>query len=236
MEIYILIIDKDIDLLYNIKKTLNQQCKSLNVIISDNIEDGIYLYKKRNYGFIIIDIKITDEFNILYTLREARNTPIIVFSDLTDDEKIEAIKKGADVIIDRTDNFNLIMAYIEANIRRCTIRYQYDNRTISDDFLLIHKDIVISPTCRSVLLRGERIKLTKTEFDLLYYFACNPNIALTHNQIETSLYNYQTDYACDVSSHVSRLRKKIELNTKKPQFIQTIYGVGYKYINKINDK
>lgn len=103
-------------------------------------------------------------------------------------------------------------------------------------FILMEKKLsfgglLINPLERTVIQSGKEVILTAKEFDILYLLASYPGIVFTHRQIYESV--WEEDSYLDegnVTAHIGRIRKKIETNAKKPQYIQTVRGVGYKFI------
>jgi len=90
-------------------------------------------------------------------------------------------------------------------------------------------DIVLNPTARTVTISGQQVALTSREFDLLSYFAVSPERVFNRKELLEQVWGYQHDgYLHTVNSHINRLRAKIEKDPSSPQYIQTVWGIGYK--------
>ena len=98
-------------------------------------------------------------------------------------------------------------------------------------------DITIDPDAREVTVSGEKVTLTSTEFDLLHFLAKHAGRAFTREHLLHSVWGYTSSaYEHTVNTHINRLRAKIEPDPGKPQYIQTVWGVGYKCAEFINEK
>ncbi len=98
---------------------------------------------------------------------------------------------------------------------------------------LSFSDLYIDVCSRQVIIRGKEIVLTAKEFDILYFLASHPNFVFTHQQIYEAV--WKREYVCDsgnVTAHIGHIRKKIESNPRHPVYIQTIRGVGYKFVKQ----
>jgi two-component system alkaline phosphatase synthesis response regulator PhoP/OmpR family response regulator RpaB len=138
-------------------------------------------------------------------------------------DKVLGLECGADDYIVKPFNFLELSARIKSifkRIERSLVKDQYE-----------YKELSINFKSRSVFMRGNSIKLTKTEFELLELFVSYPDEVLSRDFIQQQIWRdsqlYQSSRAVDV--HVQRLRKKIEKEVEKPEYILTVSGVGYKF-------
>ena len=169
-----------------------------------------------------------DGFEICREIREARDTPILMVSAKKDDiDKIRGLGLGADDYITKPFSPSELVARVKAHLSR------YD-RLIGTN---LHKnDVVkirglkIDKTARRVWVNGEETQFTTKEFDLLTFLAEHPNRVFTKEEIFREVWDMDSvgDIAT-VTVHIKKIREKIEYNTAKPQYIETIWGVGYRF-------
>lgn len=185
--------------------------------------EKIHLY---SYDCLLVDINLPDGSG-MNVIRQLKNTKspsgIIIISarDSTDD-KITGLDIGADDYITKPFELSELNARIRSVIRRRNFDGQKD---------ITFREIVISPDERTVKVNDGLISLTKKEYDLLLYFISNKNRVLTKSAIAEHLWGDDMDMADSfdfIYAHLKNLRKKIEAN-KGEDYIQTIYGVGYKF-------
>lgn len=156
-------------------------------------------------------------------LRTSSDVPIIVLSvRSSESDKVAALDSGADDYMTKPFSVNELLARIRAHLRRAPNSGQ--PIAISDDFS-------IDPSSRQVLLRGQVVRLTPKEFDLLHFLAIHPNKPLPHRKLLQTVwgaeYGEEIEY---LRVFVSQLRKKIELDPAHPRFIVTEPWVGYRLV------
>lgn len=107
---------------------------------------------------------------------------------------------------------------------------QFASADVSTEKVLSFGELQIDPIRRTVMRKDQKIPLTATEFDILFYLASHPEFVFTHRQIYEAI--WKKDYFRDegnVTAHIGRIRKKIEPDSQRPIYIQTVRGVGYKF-------
>lgn len=184
-----------------------------------------------NYDIIIVDLMLpaVDGFEICKRVREVKDIPILVVSAKKEDiDKIRGLELGADDYITKPFSPSELVARVKAHLSR------YDRLVKSgagqeNEFIEI-RGIKIDKTARRVFINGEEKILTTKEFDLLAFLAANPNHVYTKEELFKEIWNMESigDIAT-VTVHIKKIREKIELNTAKPQYIETIWGVGYRF-------
>lgn len=179
-------------------------------------------------NLIILDLMLPDinGFDICRRLRQDGSVPIIMLTAKGEEtDRIVGLELGADDYIVKPFSPREVVARVKSVLRRTA----HDD-TGGTNSLLRYDDLSINPVAREVTLRGQQIKLTPKEFDLLYFFASHPDQVFTHEQLMNQIWDcsYSAEYGT-ITVHIGRLRAKIEANPLKPRFIKTLWGVGYKF-------
>lgn len=138
------------------------------------------------------------------------------------------LRNGADTCIEKPIHAEEVLAVIEAVLRRGK-----RNAVYHQDVLLPcieHRELAIDPLRRQVTMRGEEIALTAKEFEILYTLASRAGTVLTKEEIYRHVWNVELDLnAPIVADHVSSIRRKLGLSRKSSDYIQTVFGVGYRF-------
>ena len=164
-----------------------------------------------------------DGFEICKQIREEKNTPILMVSAKKDDiDKIRGLGLGADDYITKPFSPSELVARVKAHLAR------YE-RLIGSNTVEI-RGIRIDKTARRVWVNGEEKQFTTKEFDLLTFLAEHPNHVFTKEELFREIWDMESigDIAT-VTVHIKKIREKIEYDTSHPQYIETIWGVGYRF-------
>ena len=198
-------------------------------IAADGVE-GLDRAMEEDYDLVILDLMLPgmDGFEICKRIREEKNTPILMVSAKRDDiDKIRGLSLGADDYITKPFSPSELVARVKAHIAR------YE-RIIStaipkNDIIEIH-GIKIDKTARRVYVNEEEKTFTTKEYELLLFLASNPNRVFSKDELFQKIWDMDSigDIAT-VTVHINKIRDKIETNTSKPQIIETIWGVGYRF-------
>lgn len=139
---------------------------------------------------------------------------------------------GADACIVKPINPNEVVALINAVLRREQKIVRLDSERLLP--CIEHKDLVINPVSRMVSMRGEPIALTTKEFDILYLLAKHAGIVLKREEIYEMVWKVDHKFAAaSVSDHIHMIRRKLGLDGKDHEYIQTVYHIGYRFANSI---
>ncbi|WP_077605063.1 response regulator transcription factor [Oceanobacillus sojae] len=192
-------------------------------------EEGLKLAAAKSYSLIILDLMLPgiDGFDLCEKLRETLDVPILMVTARKEDiDKIRRFGRGADDYIVKPFNPNELVARVTAHISRydrLTKRGKKENE--------IHiKNLTIDHGSRRVFLDNEEKIFTAKEYDLLYFLASNPNIVFTKEHLFEQIWGYDAiGDNTTVTVHIRKIREKIEENPSLPQFIETIWGVGYRF-------
>ena len=188
--------------------------------------------KSTPYDLIILDLMLPgiDGLEICRRLRaEPSYTPILMLtSKSTELDRVLGLEIGADDYVTKPFSIRELMARVKAIFRRVD-ELQSDRRP-DTQAIIRAADLIIEPLRREVSMAGKAIDLTAKEFDLLLHFARNAGRVFTRSQLLGDVWGYGHDgYEHTVNSHINRLRGKIEANPAHPDYILTVWGVGYKF-------
>ena len=193
-------------------------------------EQALEILKKKSIDLMIIDVMMPKLDGIRATLkiREESSIPIIILSAKSEDtDKILGLNVGADDYITKPFNPLELVARVKAHLAR--YERLIGSNTPENDTIEI-RGIRIDKTARRVWVNGEEKQFTTKEFDLLTFLAENPNHVFTKEELFRQIWDMESigDIAT-VTVHIKKIREKIEMNTNKPQYIETIWGVGYRF-------
>ena len=191
---------------------------------------GLIRALKEDFDLVILDLMLPgiDGFEICRKIRETKNTPIIIVSAKKDDiDKIRGLGMGADDYMTKPFSPSEMVARVKAHLAR--YERLISSGMPNNDIIEI-RGIKIDKTARRVWINGEETNFTSKEFDLLTFLAQNPNHVYTKEELFQEIWDMESigDIAT-VTVHIKKIREKIEYDTSKPQYIETIWGVGYRF-------
>ena len=188
--------------------------------------EALQLVKENRYDLIILDIMMPkmDGLETLINIRKEFNMPIIFLTAKNQEiDMIRGLSLGADDYISKPFSSMELIARVKAQLRRYTVFNKQDNSEITIGELVIYTDM------HRVMVAGKDIKLTPTEFKILELLCKNRNIVFSVDQIYENI--WRDKYAVGDTSimvHITNLRQKLEKDPKNPEYIKTVWGVGYK--------
>ena len=206
------------------------ELSGFEVEIANDGTEGLSKALTEEYDLFILDLMLpgVDGFEICKEIREKKNTPILMVSAKKDDiDKIRGLGLGADDYVTKPFSPSELVARVKAHLAR--YERLIGSNTVENDVIEI-RGIKIDKTARRVWVSGEEKPFTTKEFDLLTFLAENPNHVFTKEELFREIWDMESigDIAT-VTVHIKKIREKIELNTAKPQYIETIWGVGYRF-------
>ena len=187
-------------------------------------------YMKQEYSLVILDSQLAmmSDMELLRILRKANHMPILVLADfLSPEDKVELFHAGADACIDKPLNIEVCIAQANA----LTQRYmESDVEKECSDIIAFGTKLIICPRYRQVVADGKTLSLTKKEFDLLHFFAQSPKQVFSRTQLYEQVWNEDSTIGVDeiVKAHIKSLRRKLGFMGK--EYIQTVWGTGYKFV------
>ncbi|MDD4111532.1 MAG: response regulator transcription factor [Herbinix sp.] len=206
------------------------ELSGFEVEVSTTGDAGVDRALNEDFSLIILDLMLPnmDGFEICKRIREEKNIPVIMVSAKKEDiDKIRGLGIGADDYITKPFSPSELVARVKAHLARYERLIgsgQKENEVIEIRGLKIDK------TARRVFVNDEEKVFTTKEFDLLTFLAENPNHVYTKDELFREIWDMESigDIAT-VTVHIKKIREKVEYNTSKPQYIETIWGVGYRF-------
>ena len=206
------------------------ELSGFEVELEEQGDVGLERALNEDFDLLILDLMLPgmDGFEICRRFRQSKNTPIIMISAKKDDiDKIRGLGLGADDYMTKPFSPSEMVARVKAHLAR----YERLIGSGSPENEIIEiRGLKIDKTARRVWVNGEEKNFTTKEFDLLTFLAQNPNHVYTKEELFREIWDMDSigDIAT-VTVHIKKLREKIEFNTAKPQYIETIWGVGYRF-------
>jgi DNA-binding response OmpR family regulator len=191
---------------------------------------GLQKALEEDYNLVILDLMLPgiDGFEICRKIRDDKNTPIIMVSAKKDDiDKIRGLGLGADDYMTKPFSPSELVARVKAHLAR----YERLIGSAAEVNKVVEiRGLKIDTTARRVWVNGEERAFTTKEFDLLTFLASHPNHVYTKDELFSEIWDMESigDIAT-VTVHIKKIREKIEMDTSNPQYIETIWGVGYRF-------
>ena len=191
---------------------------------------GYQLGLQESFDLIILDVMLPsmDGMDICRSLRMNKiTTPILMLTAKSEEiDKVIGLESGADDYITKPFGIREFIARVKAIFRRNSLLQNQE----SSERILSFEDLGIDLEKRKVTLNGDRVNLSRKEFELLALLASNPGKSYPRRQILNLVWGYDFDgYEHTVNSHINRLRSKIEPNLADPKYILTTWGIGYRF-------
>ena len=206
------------------------ELSGFEVEICNDGKSGLEKALGENVDLLILDLMLpgVNGFEICRQVREQKNLPIIMVSAKKDDiDKIHGLGLGADDYMTKPFSPSELVARVKAHLARYE---RLVNMNAQENEIVQIRGLKIDRTARRVWVDGEEKAFTTKEFDLLTFLAQNPNHVFTKDELFREIWDMESigDIAT-VTVHIKKIREKIERNTSKPDYIETIWGVGYRF-------
>lgn len=185
------------------------------------------LFEEHTPGLVVIDINLPkmSGLDVCRAIRAHSTIPILIVTARgSDEDEVEGLSVGADDYVRKPFNPNVLVARVQALLRRHDSAKQ-----------LRFKGLVIDPETMSIIKNGEQMTLTTTRFNLLMALASHPRAVLSRAQLVDQIYSDPGEhfvYDRTIDAHIKALRKVIENDPKNPQFVETVFGTGYRFIGE----
>lgn len=206
------------------------ELSEFEVDIENAGDTGLARALSEEFDLIILDLMLPgiDGFEVCKKIRETKDIPILMVSAKKEDiDKIRGLGLGADDYITKPFSPSELVARVKAHLAR--YNRLVGSQAQTNDIVEI-RGIRIDKTARRVMIDGEEKNFTTKEFDLLTFLAEHPNHVFTKEELFREIWDMDSigDIAT-VTVHIKKIREKIEFDTAKPQYIETIWGVGYRF-------
>lgn len=225
----ILVCDDDKEIVEAISIYLEQE--GYEVLKAYDGEEAIKVLEKEEADLLIIDVMMPKLGGVeaTFRIREKSSIPIIILSAKSEDQdKIFGLKVGADDYVTKPFNPMELLARVQSQLRRSKILNKAENTDVSRG---IYKNggLVINDERKIVTVDGESVRLTPLEYNILLLFMKHLGMTFSSQQIYETIWNEQS-YGDDnvVAVHIRHIREKIEINPKKPKYLQVVWGIGYR--------
>ena len=207
------------------------ELSDFEVDICNSGDEGLKAALTGSYNLVVLDLMLpgVDGFEVCKQIREEKDIPILMVSAKKDDiDKIRGLGLGADDYMTKPFSPSELVARVKAHLARYD-RLVGSSAKPQNDIVEI-RGLRIDKTARRVYVDGEEKSFTTKEFDLLTFLAENPNHVFTKEELFREIWDMESigDIAT-VTVHIKKIREKIEKDTAKPQYIETIWGVGYRF-------
>lgn len=206
------------------------ELSSFEVTLESDGNAGAARAITEDFDLIILDLMLPgmDGFDICRIIRDKKNTPIIIVSAKKDDiDKIRGLGLGADDYMTKPFSPSELVARVKAHLARFE-RLTSTNKQQNE--MIEIRGLKIDKTARRVYVNSEEKSFTTKEFDLLCFLAQNPNHVYSKEELFKEI--WEMDSIGDIATvtvHIKKIREKIEESTSNPQYIETIWGVGYRF-------
>lgn len=229
----ILFIGTDFEQYLRLKSTLSDFTCTYSV----SLPEGVSQFNQQEFCLIILNLSLilsdTGQEELLCSFRRAHPIPIIALcADVNDSDIVRLLGAGADQVLSAQTPDEVLAAYMHTLINRYTLLDHMERESHKQIEFCIG-DFVIDLLRRQVFVKGERVDLSNQEFELLIFFAQNPERVLTEDQIFERVWKSDKVFHSGISKPINRLRQKIESNPSEPKYIRSVRGVGYQFMPSI---
>ena len=226
----ILVIEDDPDISQLL--AINLKDIAFQVDVVNNGIDGLNRASNHDYQLIVLDLMLPglDGLELCRRLRSQMiNIPVLMLTARSSElDRVLGLELGADDYLTKPFSIMELQARVKAILRRVELSAQ--QQAVNPDERIEAQSLVIDVSGRNVFIDNQPVELTAKEFDLLLHFARHPGRVYSRGQLLDHVWGYSHNgYEHTVNSHINRLRKKIENNPQQAQYIETVWGVGYRF-------
>lgn len=224
----ILVVEDNQDLVNLLEINLEDEGYDVHIAM-DGVE-AVETFKATNPSLILLDVMLPkmDGFDVCKEIRSVdKQVPILMLTAKSEEvDKVLGLEIGADDYMTKPFSVRELLARVKAILRRA----HHSSEESDKKSILKYKDLKVDPNKRRVQLHGESVELTSKEYDLLLLFFSNPGKAYSREELLNDVWGYSYEgYSHTVNSHINRLRSKIEDDPSEPDYIKTVWGVGYRF-------
>jgi DNA-binding response OmpR family regulator len=226
----VLIVEDDVDISHLLEINLNDIAFQVDIV--NNGIDGLNRASNHDYQLIVLDLMLPgmDGLELCRRLRaQSIHIPVLMLTARSSElDRVLGLELGADDYLTKPFSVLELQARVKAILRR--VELSAKQQAVEADEKIKVDSLIIDVSSRSVLVDDRPVELTAREFDLLLHFARHPGRVYTRGQLLDDVWGYSHNgYDHTVNSHINRLRKKIEINPERSHYIETVWGVGYRF-------
>lgn len=204
----------------------------MDPVLADRGDTGLERFREGGIDLVILDLMLPglDGLAVCRDIRAGTDyVPVLMLTaKSTELDRVLGLEMGADDYLTKPFSVAELAARVKALFRRVDALAKRDDSASADEEI-VRQGLRIDPARRSVEVHGQPIELTAREFDLLWHFASNPGRVFSRSQLLDTVWGYNHDgYEHTVNTHINRLRGKIERDPAHPEFVETVWGVGYR--------
>ncbi len=229
----ILLVDDDRDLVDLLRYALQREGHT--IVTAYDGEAALRTFLAESPDLVILDIMMPKRsgFDVLQDIRRAGQVPVVMLTALSDEETaVKALRAGADDCVSKPFRLREFKARVEALQRRNRIWNRTEDKYRA---VMSYGDVTLDPRGRSVIVGGQPVNLTRTEFAMLQYLMINRDTVVSVSDIIANVWQYDANEGDDVVKvTISRLRRKMEQDPSRPRYILNVPGVGYIFKQKVN--
>ncbi|WP_206812521.1 response regulator transcription factor [Paradesulfitobacterium ferrireducens] len=227
----ILIIEDDVSIAELQKDYL--ELADFEADICPNGLDGLNMLKEKEYDLLILDIMLPgmDGLEILRSMKDEKDIPVLLVSAKKEEiDKIKGLSLGADDYITKPFSPGELVARVKAHLENYErLKHRFRDGLNRSNTLTI-RGLKIEKDSRRVFVNGQEVNLAQKEFDLLTYLAQNPNRVFGRDELFERVWGLEAlGDSATVTVHIARVREKIESDPSNPQYIETVWGAGYRF-------
>jgi DNA-binding response OmpR family regulator len=225
----VLVVDDDKEIARAICLLLEKE--GYDTIAAYNGMEALDIAMNQEVHLMILDLMmpVMDGMSALMKLRKKKNIPVLILSAKTQDhDKIDGLSAGADDYITKPYNPRELVARVKSHLRRFFWLGDHVHNPSAEE--IRQGGLLLNANKRSLHVDGEPVRITKKEFGILSLLMRSPSKVFTSDEIYRAVWNSEP-YNVEnlIMVHISRLREKIEINPREPQYIKVVWGVGYKF-------
>lgn len=226
----ILIIEDDISIAELQRDYL--EISGFNVTICTDGVQGLDALKKNDFDLVILDIMLPklDGFSVLRSIQQDKDIPVLLVSAKKEEiDKIKGLSLGADDYITKPFSPGELVARVKSHIENYErIKNRFNAKQKSS--IITIRGLKIDKDSREVFINDKKVSLAQKEFDLLLFLAENPNRVFNREELFEKIWGFDSlGDTATVTVHIGRIRDKIESSPSNPQYIETVWGAGYKF-------
>lgn len=207
------------------------EAEGYETTIESSGKSGLTSVLNSDYSLIILDIMLPDMdgYSILREIRKVKQTPVLMISAKIEDfDKIRGLGLGADDYMTKPFSPSEMVARVKAHISRYNRLTGSTNTAIKESSITI-RGLEVNNEYKSVKRNGKEIVLTSKEFDILYLLISNPNRVYSKQEIFETIWRDSYGDISTITVHIRKIREKIEQNPSTPIYIETLWGIGYRF-------